>query len=136
MFLCTLQTKLLNAYFTTNTTVGLNSSYLQTKLKNNDTCLEIIDYIKLDVGVQSFSNIDRIINFHIYMTKSTFKQIKSEQSVLEEIKDILSNIGSNANQHISSSIKIDSNSTTFATNINQATMPQQHISDDVRNAKD
>ena len=122
-----------HAYLTTNTIVGLRSSELHTESKNNDTCIEIIDHIKFDVGVQSFSNIDKIINFHIDMTKSKSKQIEPEQSVLDEIKDILSNIGSNNNQHLSSTINTNDNRTTFDTNNNQPTVPNQPISDDIRN---
>ena len=118
-----------HAYFKSNSSNGLSSAELQTKLRNDDTLLEIIGHIKFDVGVQSFSNIYRIINFCIDMTKSKSKQIEPEQSVLEEIKNILSNIGTNTNQNVSTTNAVDNNTSNPKSTTNQPTMPQQPISD-------
>ena len=103
-----------HAYFKSNSSNGLSSAELQTKLRNDDTLLEIIDHIKFDVGVQSFLNIDRIINFRIDMTKSKSKskQIEPEQTVLDKIKNIISNICTNTNQNVSTTNAVDNNTST------------------------
>ena len=114
-----------HAYFRKNTTIGLSNSDVQSKLRNDDTYLDIIDNIAFEVGVQTFSNIDRIISFHIDMSKSKSKQIEPEQSVLDEIKEIIS-------QNVSST-NTDQEFDRITTSTNQPTVPQP-ITDDIRDA--
>ena len=52
-----------HAYFRSNTAISFSCSNVQSKLRNDDTYFERIDNNNFDVGVQIFSNIDRIIIF-------------------------------------------------------------------------
>ena len=121
-----------HAYFKNASMIGLSNSDLQSKLRNDDTYLDIIDNITFEVGVQTFSNIDRIIRFHIDMTKTKSKQIEPEQSVLDEIKEIISSIGNETNQNVEST-NTDQEVETIATITHQPTVPPP-ITDDIRDA--
>ena len=53
--------------------------------------------------MQSYSKIDRIVNFHVDMSKSKSKQVEPEQSILDEIQHIMRSI-SNSNNSNNTSI--------------------------------
>ena len=122
-----------HVYFRKSGTISLHTSDIQSKLIDNDTYLDIIDNITFDVGVQTFSNIDRIINFHIDMTKSKSKQIEPEQSVLDEIREIISSIGDNTNPNISTTANTDPEVGTIPNGTNEES-ETQHITDNTRDA--
>ena len=56
------------------------------------------------------------------MTKTKSKQIEPEQSVLDEIKEIISSIGNKTNQNVSST-NTDQEVETIATITHQPTVP-------------
>ena len=122
-----------HVYFRKSGTISLHTSDIQSKLIDNDTYLDIIDNITFDVGVQTFSNIDRIINFHIDMTKSKSKQIEPEQSVLDEIREIISSIGDNTNPNMISTANTDPEVGTIPNGTNEES-ETQHITDNTRDA--
>ena len=77
-------------YFTTGIGNLLEKEALYEKIENNDnTCLEIIDNMNFDVGVQSFLNVNKIVMHHVNMTKSNSKQVHLEQAMIGELTYIM-----------------------------------------------
>ena len=58
---------------------------MQNMTKDNQ-CLDIIDYLKFNIGVQAFSNLNRVVTFHIDMRNPKSQQMKPDKLVLDEIK--------------------------------------------------
>ena len=84
-------TRVNHAYFKDHSEDATNNSTLSDKLQNDDTCLDIINDMKFDIGVQSFSHINRIVNFHIDMKLPDAKKMQPEQALLDEIKFLTRN---------------------------------------------
>ena len=114
-----------HVYFTSCDSIGPSYEELIDRVPSDDTCLDIINHLTFDVGVQSFSNIDKIVNFHIDMSKNKSKQIEPEQSVLDEIQYIMSSMGNTGNSNDTSC-----NTTSPTTTTNTSTQDL----DDVHNA--
>ena len=104
-----------HVYFTRCDSIGPSYDELSDRVPSDDTCLDIINHLTFDVGVQSFSNIDKIVNFHIDMSKSKSKQIEPEQSVLDEIQHIMSSIGNSGNSNDTSTCDTTTPATTADT---------------------
>jgi len=79
-------TRVNHAFFKNHNTDDADGSKLSDTIQNDDTCLDIINDMKFDIGVQSFSQINRIINFHVDMKLPETKQMQPDQSLLDEIK--------------------------------------------------
>ena len=84
-------TRVNHAFFKDHNTDDADSSKISDTIQNDDTCLDIINDMKFDIGVQSFSQINRIINFHVDMKLPETKQMQPEQSLLDEIKFLSQN---------------------------------------------
>ena len=78
-------------FFKNHNTDDADSSTLSDTIQNDDACLDIINDMKFDIGVQSFSQINRVINFHVDMKLPKTKQMQAEQSLLDEIKFLSQN---------------------------------------------
>ena len=63
------------------------------------------------MGVQSYSKIDRIVNFHVDMSKSKSKQVEPEQSILDEILHIMRSISNSISNSDNSNNTSTSNTT-------------------------
>ena len=89
-----------HVYFTNCDSIGPSYEELIARVQSNDTCLDIINHITFDIAVQSYSKIDRIVNFHVDMSKSNSKQVEPEQSILDEVQHIMRSISvSNSNSN-------------------------------------
>ena len=64
-----------HAYFKDHSSNEGDNQTFSDKLQNDDTCLDIINAMKFDIGVQSFSHINRIVNFHVDMKLPDTKQM-------------------------------------------------------------
>ena len=82
-------TKVLKTYFT-----QVNHGYFNPPDKpNTDTepyssnmsVCDIIDTMVFNIRVQSYSNINRIVNFHIDMTQSSKNIVTSDKLLLDEV---------------------------------------------------
>ena len=68
-------TELNHAYFMVSSGTILDKDELYEKIENDNICLEIIDNMIFDVGVQSFSNVNKIATFRVDTTKPKSKQV-------------------------------------------------------------
>ena len=76
-----------HVYFTDHTQLPEElATQMMQNITNDDKCLDIIDHLKFDIGVQAFSNLNRVVTFHVDMKKPKSRQMKPDQLVLDEIE--------------------------------------------------
>ena len=76
-----------HVYFTDHTQLPEDSeSQIMQTVSIDYKCLDIIDNIKFDIGVQAFLNLNRVVTFHVDMKNPKWHQIQPDQLVLDEIK--------------------------------------------------
>ena len=62
--------------------------------------LQTINKMVFKIGVQAFSNINKIVQFDIDMTKPNAARIQPDQSVIDEIEYMLNNSSSCDNDSV------------------------------------
>ena len=60
--------------------------------------LDFIDTMEFDIAVQSFSNINRIVRFHVNMKLPPSKKFAPDDIVLKEIRNTMKNNSTNSNK--------------------------------------